>query len=241
MSSARIIVLRTGDAIPSVAEKCGQFFDYITRTVGDTWSYGWELVDVRLPDVDLPDPRSATGFIITGSPSSVTERAPWMLRTEEYVRRIAAAEVPLLGICFGHQLIGQALGGEVAKNPRGREIGTVRLEVSEGDPILEGQPRVFDVQATHSDSVVRLPPGARVLASTELEPNTIFSVGPYVRGVQHHPEMDDVVIRGYVEARYAIIESEGLDAGAILRNVRPTPENGRTLRNFVRNFCVARV
>jgi len=158
----RIIVLRTGDALPPVAEKNGEFFDFIKRTVGDTWAHDWESLDVRVPDVALPDPETAAAFIITGSASSVTERAPWMLRTEEYVRRIVAAEVPLLGICFGHQLIGQALGGEVAKNPRGREIGTVRLEVSEDDPILEGQPRTFDVQATHSDTVVRLPPGARV-------------------------------------------------------------------------------
>jgi len=239
----RIIVLRTGDAIPSVAEKTGQqFFDFITTTAGDSWPYDWECIDVRsLQAGDLPAPSQVKGeaaFIITGSAFSVTERAPWMLQVEDYIRRIADAEVPLLGICFGHQLIGQALGGEVAKNPNGREIGTVRLEVSKDDPLLAGQPRVFDVQTTHSDSVVRLPPGAVVHASTALEPNTIFSVGPHIRGVQHHPEMNDAIIRGYVEARFDIIKGEGLDPEAILGAIRPAPENGQTLRNFVRNFVL---
>ncbi|HWL88526.1 MAG TPA: glutamine amidotransferase, partial [Polyangiaceae bacterium] len=233
------IVLRTGDAVPQVAEKRGQFFQFIKETAGDTWRHGWESLDVRVPEVEFPDPKSAAAFIITGSASSVWERAPWMLRTEEYVRRIADAEVPLLGICFGHQLIGQALGGEVAKNPRGREIGTVRLQLTEGsedEALLEGQPGAFDVQTTHSDSVVRLPPGAHLHASTELEPHAIFSVGPRIRAVQHHPEMDDDVMRGYVEARFSIIASEGLDAATILKNVHPAPENARTLRNFIRNF-----
>ena len=238
----RIIVLRTGDILPSAAKSGEQFFDLIRKTAGDTWSYDWESVDVRPPDAVLPEPKSAAGFIITGSSSSVAARAetPWILRAEEYVRRIVDAEVPLLGICFGHQLVGQALGGEVAKNPRGREIGTVRLEVLRDDPMLAGQPRAFDVQVTHSDSVVRLPPGATLHASTELEPNTIFSVGPYVRCVQHHPEMDESVIRGYVQARYDLIASEGLDAAKILASVRPAPENSQTLRNFVRSFCAAR-
>ncbi|WP_394837685.1 glutamine amidotransferase [Pendulispora rubella] len=235
----RIIVLRTGDAIPSVAEKTGQqFFDFIKTTAADSWPYDWECIDVRTPDVVLPALKTAAAFIITGSASSVTERAPWMLQTEDYIRHIADAEVPLLGICFGHQLIGQALGGEVARNPNGREIGTVRLEVSKDDPLLAGQPRTFDVQTTHSDSVVRLPPGAVVHASTPLEPNTVFSVGAHIRGVQHHPEMNDAIIRGYVEARAEIIRGEGLDPEAILGAIRPAPENGQTLRNFVRNFVL---
>ncbi len=226
--------------MPHVAETRGQFFDFIKHAAGDTWVDDWESIDVRLPDVTLPAPESAAAFIITGSASSVYERTDWILRTEGYVRDIAEAKVPLLGICFGHQLIAQALGGEVTKNPRGREIGTVRLEVSQGDAMLEGQPLAFDVQTTHGDSVVRLPPGAKLHASTALEPNAIFSIGDTIRAVQHHPEMDDDIIRKYVQARFEIIQSEGLDAAKILSSVRHAPENARTLRNFIRNFVSKR-
>ena len=74
-----------------------------------------------------PRPRSAAVFIITGSSSSVEEQAPWMKRAESLVRDIAATTVPLLAVCFGRQLIAHALGGEVGKNPRGRENRPVRV------------------------------------------------------------------------------------------------------------------
>src|SRR5262249_54178961 len=151
-------------------------------------------------------------IIITGSISSVTERAPWMLRAEAYIREIAAAETPLLGICFGHQLMAQALGGEVQKNPRGREMGTVELSVADDDPLFDGLPRSIPVNATHVDSAVTLPPGARVLARTALEDHAVVAFGPAARGVQLHPEIDGAVMRGYIGVRRPILLEEGFDA-----------------------------
>src|SRR5258708_13823868 len=119
-----ILVLRAGDAVPQVAEVHGEFFAWITRGVGDAWAGKWVEHDLRSAD-SFPDCESVAAIIISGSISSVTERAPWMLRAEAYIRDVVRAETPLLGICFGHQLMAQALGGEVKKNPRGREIGTV--------------------------------------------------------------------------------------------------------------------
>src|SRR5688500_6067433 len=115
----KLIVLRAGDAAPPVAARRGEFFSWIVREAGAA-DATWVEHDIR-KDGSLPSPKDADGFIITGSSSSVTERAPWMLRAEELFRDIHAAKTPLFGICFGHQIIGQALGGEVAKNPRGRE------------------------------------------------------------------------------------------------------------------------
>ena len=89
----------------------------------------------------------------------MTERAPWMLRAEALVRGIERARVPLLGICFGHQMIAQALGGEVRKNPRGREIGTVRVTRRLDDPLFAGLPRTFDVNATGGSASVAVTGG----------------------------------------------------------------------------------
>jgi GMP synthase (glutamine-hydrolysing) len=231
-----IVILRAGDAAQPVAERRGQFHEWIQRVVGEAWTPArWEVIDVRT-DAPLPAPGDAAAFIMTGSSSSVTERAPWMLRAEDHVRAIADARVPFFGICFGHQLAAQALGGEVAKNPRGREIGTVRVRRVADDPILASLPEAFDVNATHVDSVTRLPPGARVLASSEIDPTQAFAIGDHLRAVQFHPEIDGDAMRGYVRARAHLITAEGGDADAIHARTTDAPHAEEILRRFVRLF-----
>ncbi len=228
----KIIILRAGDAVPEVAQKRGEFAELIRETLGPRHEGTWDTVDVRT-DAKLPEPRSADAFIMTGSSHSVTERTPWMLRAEAHLRDVAEAGVPLLGICFGHQMIAQALGGEVVKNPRGREMGTVLVTRHAHDPLFEGLDDRFLVSATHVDTVGKLPQGARVLASSELEPTAAFAIGDHVRGVQFHPELDDDAMHGYVRARADKILADGLDPKAIAAAIRPSEANGQVLRNFV--------
>jgi GMP synthase (glutamine-hydrolysing) len=238
----KLIVLRTGDAAAPVAARRGEFFSWIRREAESVWTGGWAELDVR-GDATLPDPSAADGFIITGSSSSVTERAAWMLRTEELIRRLVAARAPLFGICFGHQLVAEALGGKVARNPRGREIGTVDVRVrpgAEGDPILAGIPPRFGANATHVDTVVALPPEARVLAETDLEPTAVYAIGDTTRCVQFHPEFDGDTMRGYVEARAHLVAAEGLDPEAIRSRAVDAPHAAETLRNFIRGVVRAR-
>ena len=241
----KLIVLRAGDAAAPVAARRGEFFSWITREVGDAWTGEWAEHDIRT-GAPLPGPRDADGFVITGSSSSVTERAPWMLRAEELVRGIAEAGTPLFGICFGHQMVGQALGGLVAKNPRGREIGTVDVRVvphAPLDPIFTHLPPDalgFTANHTHVDSVVELPTGARLLATTDKEKHAAFSIGESIKCVQFHPEFDGDSMRGYVEARAHLIEGEGGDAQAILQGVADAPHGASTLRSFVRHVVLPR-
>lgn len=236
MARDRIVILRTGDAVPSVSARRGDFFQWIEHTVRQV--YPGELVEV---DVRVAEPSDeildARGFFVTGSPSSVTERAPWMLRTEELLRRIMVLEKPLLGICFGHQMLAQALGGEVARNPRGREMGTIPVTVREDDPLFAGLARVFAVNATHVDTVASLPPGAVVLAHSDLEPTAAYRIGN-ARCVQFHPEIDGDVMRGYLEARRELLAAEGLDVDAMLGLAVDTPSGAQILQNFVKHFIM---
>src|SRR5512143_2171863 len=101
-----LVVLRAGDAVPEVAAQRGEFFGWLKKGVGDAWKRDWREVDLRDETVPLPDPTEASGFIVTGSACSVTERAPWMLRAEAWLREAVARNTPVLGICFGHQLLG---------------------------------------------------------------------------------------------------------------------------------------
>ncbi|MBS2012987.1 MAG: glutamine amidotransferase [Deltaproteobacteria bacterium] len=233
----KLIVLRAGDAAAPVAARRGEFFSWIRREVGETWGGEWQEHDVRT-GAPMPGARDAAAFIITGSSSSVTERAPWMLATEQLVREIADAGTPLFGICFGHQLVGQALGGLVAKNPNGREIGTVEVRVlphDPRDPILAGLGDCFTANHTHVDSVVALPRGARVIAATDQEPHAAFAVGDRIKCVQFHPEIDGDAMRGYIEARAHLIKGEGRDPDPILKGAVDAPGGAETLRNFVRH------
>jgi GMP synthase (glutamine-hydrolysing) len=228
-----LAILVAGQTLPAIARERGDFERFIRTRTGDAWRGRWRAYDVR-GTAPLPGPRDADGFIMTGSSSSVTERAPWMLRAEELLRKIVAARVPLFGICFGHQMIAQALGGEVTKNPFGREIGTVRVTRTADDPIFAGLPRAFDVHATHVDAVTQPPPGALVLAKTSLDPVAAFAVGDMVRGVQSHPELDAGVMRGYLTARASLLRSEGFDPDTLLARVHDGTRGHDMLRAFAR-------
>ena len=238
-----LVVLRAGDAVPEVAAHRGEFFGWIRAGVGPAWRGRWREVDLRDEGATLPRPGEAAGYIITGSACSVTERAPWMLRAEQWLREAVAEHVPLLGICFGHQLLGQALGGRVAKNPRGREIGTTRLTLASAatsDPLFEGLERDIAVNMTHVDTVAELPPGATVLATTALEPHAAFRVGS-AWGVQFHPEIDGDVMRGYLAARRALVEAEGLPHARLLAEATDAPDAASVLQRFASHVQAATI
>jgi GMP synthase (glutamine-hydrolysing) len=209
----------------------------IREAVGDAWQGSWCEVEAH---GDLPDFDRFAGLIISGSSANVPSREPWILALETYLARAVAADLPVFGICFGHQLLGQALGGLVMKNPRGREIGTVPLDLLAHDPLLGGLSPASLVNMTHVDSVVRLPPGARVLARTALDDHAAVYFGQRAWGVQFHPEMDAEIIKHYLAARREAMHSEGLDALAAERSAQDTPASQAILRAFVASVVAGR-
>lgn len=225
MERAPLCILVTGDPLPKTQERSGGFASLIRAGLSGLWEHGFVEVDARETKL-LPAAEEVSGIIVTGSASSVTERAPWMLRTEAYLAEAVRAGHPVLGICFGHQLLGQALGGSVERNPRGRELGTVRLTVLVDDPLLERGIEPALVHATHRDSVTRLPPSARLLATTELEPHAAVRFGERAWGVQFHPEFDERVLRDYVDG-------SAEDEGEPTPEIRPAEVGRLVLSRFI--------
>lgn len=215
----RLGILVTGEPVEPVKRDRGSFTNLFRAILEPRWRGAIVELDARRSQ--LPDAKDFAALVVTGSASSVTERAPWILAAERALAEFVAAGVPTLGVCFGHQLLGQALGGEVRRNPRGREIGTVETELFGDDPLFSDLPRRLLVNMSHVDSVVALPPGARVLARTELEPHAAVRFGQRAWGVQFHPEFDASVMRGYIEARAKQIESEGIDVTALRAETSP--------------------
>ena len=211
----------------------GEFDRLIARAAGIS-AEDVEAVDIVGGD-PLPAPTAAAGFVLTGSPAMVTERAAWSERTAAWLPKVVAAGTPLLGICYGHQLLAHALGGEVGDNVRGREMGTTTIDVhasAAGDPLFgELPPRVY-AQESHSQSVITPPPGARVLAGNAHDPHQALAIGPTTWSTQFHPEFDATVMRGYVDVRADALRAEGFDPDALAHATHESPESATVLRRF---------
>lgn len=232
-SKPTVLVLVTGDPVPAVEEKCGGFADMIRMGVGRGASeFKWLERDVR---EGQPSDRSVDGVFITGSPSSVTEQTSWMTSAQDYVKRLVDDRIPVLGICFGHQLLAAALGGRVARNPRGREMGTVRVEVGIADRIV-GEMGPIVANATHVDSVVELPEGAEVLGRTALEPHAAVRFEESAWGVQFHPEIDRWSMEQYILARRELLNSEGFPVESALASLQNTPGAAGIMARFLRHL-----
>jgi GMP synthase (glutamine-hydrolysing) len=197
--------------------------------------------DVEVAAVYLGDPLPAAGriagVVVTGSASMVSARELWSERAAAWLAGIVADDaVPVLGLCYGHQLIAHALGGEVGPNPNGREMGTVEVHfdapASPFSPLFE--PGVFRGHTSHVEAVLRPPRGAQVLARTRLDPHSALRFGPRQWGTQFHPEFDAEILRGYVEARREVLLGEGRDPDAMLAGIEETPELARVLERFER-------
>jgi GMP synthase (glutamine-hydrolysing) len=186
----------------------------------------------------LPRRDGYAGVLITGSASMVTERLDWSERSADWLREAAHADMPLFGICYGHQLLAHALGGAVDFNPVGREIGTVRIERMDSaidDPLFGDHPPAFDAHATHLQTIMKLPEGAIALARSDKDGCHAFRWGKSVWGVQFHPEFSTAMMRGYIAARHEKLLHEGLDRAAIERTVTAAPHARAVLRRFVRH------
>lgn len=127
------------------------------------------------------------GVVVSGSQTSVYDDHDWIHEATEWIRRVHRADVPILGVCWGHQFLAQALGGRVVDMGE-YELGYERIARLGGDPLFEGLPEEFISFETHSDRVAELPPGAATLARNDCGVQA-FRVGS-TYGVQFHPEYD---------------------------------------------------
>lgn len=223
VSGFPLVIVKVGSSFPELAREMGDFEDWIAAGLG----IPVVIVDPRVGDL----PERVAGAIVTGSHAMVTDRADWSERTAVWLAGLVSKQVPVLGICYGHQLLADALGGEVIYHPGGMEIGTVGVELlpeARADRLFRHLPDSFPAQVIHGQSVRRLPKGAVHLAANSFEPHHAFRVGPCAWGVQFHPEFDDCAMRGYVDHMAA----ELTDAQAIAAAIRPTPESASLLPAF---------
>lgn len=231
-----VLIIRTGTAPASIRARHGDFPHWFRIATG--------LARERIREIDvvagepLPAPGEVAAAFITGSAAMVTERAPWSERTAEWIRAAMDNELPLFGVCYGHQLMAHALGGRVGYLAGGREIGTLpieRLADAGGDPVAGALPERFHAHTTHEQSVLELPAGTRVLARSDRDPHHLLRYGPKALSVQFHPEFNAEIMRAYIHRKRHDMGREGHDVRRIHAAVNPTPIARRLLRSFARH------
>lgn len=233
MNSAPFLILETGQPVATMRRHRG--FPHWIRVAAGLERDEAVTVNVEAGEA-LPTREGFAGTIVTGSGAMVTDRAEWSERSAAWLRDAAHAGMPLLGICYGHQLLAHALGGEVGDHPQGREMGTIALELhaqASEDPLFGGLPARFEAQATHLQTVLRAPDGATVLARSVHDACHAFRWGDRAWGVQFHPEFSATHMRGYVQARKVALQREGHCPKTIADNIAATPHARRVLRRFV--------
>jgi GMP synthase-like glutamine amidotransferase len=220
----RIGILQPGHAPDEVRGELGDYADMFERLLaGQDFTFNrWDVVDNIFPD----GPDEADAWLITGSRHGVYEPHPWLPRLEGLVREIVASGKPLVGVCFGHQVIAQALGGKVEKFAGGWAVG--RQQYDFGDATLA-------LNAWHQDQVTELPPGAQVIASNAFCANAALLIGQNVLTIQPHPEFTSEMIAGLIDHRAAKVPDDLVaKARAELGSETENAEIGQRMADFLR-------
>ncbi len=228
-----ITIIEAGQTYPWLAQRRGNFADWV--------ALGMQMDAqrcLRIPawqECQLPKLTGLKGVVVTGSHAMVTAREAWSERLAGWLAEVATRGIPLLGICFGHQLLAHALGGTVDYHPEGPEVGTVTIQrqaAADEDRLFAGLPPQFKAQSFHFQTVRTLPPGARLLAGNAFEPHHAFAWGEQAWGVQFHPEFDAAVMRLYLTEEAATLQAAERDPAVLQAGLAETPISTGILKRF---------
>ncbi|MGC9418965.1 MAG: type 1 glutamine amidotransferase [Rhodovulum sp.] len=204
-------ILQTGHAPDALRGALGDYPDmFVNLLEGRGFDFTtWDVEHMDFP----PSPREAEGWLITGSKHGVYEDHPFIPPLEAFIRAAVAAETPVVGICFGHQIIAQALGGHVEKFAGGWSVGPKPYEI-------EG--RTYLLNAWHQDQVITPPEGAETVGCNDFCAHAALRYGDRAFSVQPHPEYGREVIEGLMTHRAPGVVPEDRLAEARARLDRPT-------------------
>lgn len=190
-------ILLCGHAPDELMPEHGNYDLMFQRLLGENaFDYStWAVVDNQLP----PDIHAADAWLITGSKHGVYEDHPWIPPLEAFIREAYSADVPMVGICFGHQMLAQALGGKVLKFDGGWSVGRVDYALEGLDEAAHSNTAA--IMAYHQDQVVELPPEAQVIGSTDFCRYAALAYGKTALSLQPHPEFDSEFVEGLIRFR----------------------------------------
>tara|TARA_B110000503_G_scaffold53129_1_gene85415 strand:+ start:5156 stop:5857 length:702 start_codon:yes stop_codon:yes gene_type:complete len=229
-------ILRTDAVRPELKPEYGEYPDmFIALLQHSDPNLEYAVYDVELGEYPV-DIDEVDAYLITGSKSSVYEDKPWIIELMEFVRELNTRHKKLLGFCFGHQLVAQALGGKTERSAKGWGVGlhthrftTVPSWHDQGDVDL-------NILVSHQDQVVAVPDSARVLAGSEFCENAVCQIGDHILTFQGHPEFVPQYSRELLSIRRERIGEAAYAAGvSSLSGIA----QGQRVGSWVLNFLYA--
>jgi|TARA_A100001391_G_scaffold179344_1_gene144287 GMP synthase-like glutamine amidotransferase len=160
----------------------------------------------------LPDPESLQAVLITGSPAGVYDPLPWMDPLRDFIRRAHQSGTKMVGICFGHQIIADALGGDVRKSEKGWGLGRHVYEVAPDHPHFVPGVERLAIACSHQDQVIAPPPMAKVVLRNEFAPNAgLAYAGGNILSFQPHPEFEDDYSSALIDLRRGKVSEDTIE------------------------------
>jgi GMP synthase-like glutamine amidotransferase len=221
----KIGILETGRPPGNLAEQFGDYPAMFALLLGP----GFETEAFDIAAGDLPGPAAHDAYLITGSPAGVYDPLPWIEPLQEFIR--SASDRKMVGICFGHQVMAEALGGHVEKSDRGWGTGLHRYEVVHREPWMDGEMSVA-LPASHQDQVVVQPPNSEVTLESDFTPvaGLAWSDRPAI-SFQFHPEFSPAFAKALIEKRYDVVP----DPDSAIASL-DAPNDHARVAQWIRNF-----
>ena len=186
-----------------------QMIEALLRRAADRAGFDPTIDNFAVFEGEYPaDVNDFDGYVISGSRKSVYDEDPWITRLGEFVRQIYAERVKLVGICFGHQLIAEVLGGKTLGADVGWGVGIHDYDIKAQAWFMAPGTETFSLIVSHQDQVVDLPEGANLLAGSSFCPNSLYSIGEHVLAMQGHPEFSREYSRDLIRLREQILGPE---------------------------------
>jgi len=224
--SMTIGILETGRPSTAVEQSHGDYPQaFETLLAGNDFDFKtWDCLNGNIPD----NVNAADGWLVTGSRNSVYEDLPWIPPLEEFIRDAYKDAVPLVGICFGHQLIAQALGGKVEKYKDGWMVGKKEYKATNSD-------ETFTLNAIHQDQVVEKPTDATLIASSDSCANAVLAYGNKALTIQPHPEFNKSFTIDLLESMGAKLPADALANAK--DSLSQSDAEDRSKKNQALHFC----
>jgi GMP synthase-like glutamine amidotransferase len=196
-------------------------------------AFSYDDVDAQAEGA-LPDPVGLEGIVITGSPAGVYEDHAWLPPLRKFIQAAYAAGTPMVGICFGHQIMADALGGDVRKSEKGWGLGRHQYTVRRRPGFMADAPETLTVACSHQDQVLVPPQEAEVILGSDFAPNAglLYKSGRAL-SFQPHPEFEDDYARALVELRRGKADDATVDAAVASF---ATPSDSGRLSGYIAQF-----